>query len=154
MNFDRLLLASPSRSSLAGLHPNSVQSLKLWNIFLENVNPLTKVIHAPSVQEKIMETVGDIESIGNGFEAFLFAMYCCALNSMTEDEVKSEIDTDKTVLWDRCRAGAQQALVNSRFTATTDLLVLQSLFLFIVRFDKHFQFTCRCLTSSCIDINS
>lgn len=154
MNFYGLLLAPPSRYSLAGLHPNSVQSLKLWNIFLENVSPLTKVIHAPSVQKQIMEAIGDIESIGNGLEALLFAIYCCALNSMTEDEVNSEIDTEKTILWNRCRAGAQQALVNARFTATTDLLVLQALLLFIVCFDESFKFTECCLIRGWIDLNS
>lgn len=153
LNFDRLLLAPPSTSSLAGLHPNFVQSFKLWNIFLENVNPLTKIIHVPSVQKQMMEVVGDIDSAGKGFEALLFAIYCGALNSMTEDEVRSELDTEKTILWNRCRIGAQQALINARFTATTDLLVLQALLLFIVRFNKGFKFVVSCLTGAWVDLN-
>jgi hypothetical protein len=100
-----------------------------------------------------MEAIGDIDSIGNGLEALFFAIYCCAINSMTEDEVKSELDTEKTILWNRCRAGAQQALVNARFTATTDLVVLQALLLFIVCFDEGIKFIESCLTAAWIDIN-
>ncbi|CRG90958.1 Thiamine repressible genes regulatory protein thi1 [Talaromyces islandicus] len=153
LNFDRLLLAGPSTHSLASLHPDPVQSLKLWNVFLENVNPLTKVIHAPSVQKQIMEVIGDIESVGKGFEALLFAVYCCALNSMTEDEVKSELYTEKAILWNKCRVGAQEALVNARFTSTTDFLVLQALLLFIIsaREDCH-QRSLWCLSGVTIRI--
>lgn len=127
-----VLFAAPSNESLISLHPGPVHIFKLWQIFLENVDALTKIIHAPTVQQQILNVVGNLSSIGKPLEALLFSIYCCALLSLTDEEVATEFGEDKNVLQARFYAGTQRALAKAGVMKTSDLVVLQAFCLYIV----------------------
>lgn len=128
-----VLFSLPSNEALTHLHPDPVRIFKLWQVFLENVNPLTKILHAPIVQQQMLKTIGDLNSIGKGMEALLFSIYSCALHSMTEQDVKKEFDQEKSLLQARFRTATQKALSNAGLLKTTDLVLLQAFCLYIVR---------------------
>ncbi|KAL8792879.1 MAG: hypothetical protein Q9195_004521 [Heterodermia aff. obscurata] len=48
---------------LSTLHPDPVQIFKIWQIYLDNVNPLLKVTHTPSLQGRIIQATISIVSI-------------------------------------------------------------------------------------------
>jgi hypothetical protein len=53
---DHLLFGSPDTNvDLSTLHPEPVQIFRLWQIYLDNANPLLKVTHTPSLQGRIIE---------------------------------------------------------------------------------------------------
>lgn len=127
-----LLFPPVSKVNLAGLHPNPVHIFKLWQVFLENVNPLTKIIHAPTLQQRILDASGDLGSVPEDLEALMFAIYCAALTSLDDSEVQRNFGEARTKLLAVHRQGAQKALVNAGLLKTSNMTVLQAFVIFIV----------------------
>jgi hypothetical protein len=129
----RLLFGSSASSTgLSSLHPQPVQIFKLWQKYLDNVNPLVKVFHVPTVQYIITDASGNADKIPRNVEALLFAIYCIAVETLSEGECTEIMYEPKSVVVQRFRSGAQNALINASFLKTSDLMVLQALTLFIV----------------------
>jgi hypothetical protein len=105
----------------------------LWQTFLDNVNPLSKVIHAPTVQQKVLEASGDLENMPKNIEAFMFSMYSCAVNSMTDPECQKILGESKSPMQARYNAAAQRAFINAGLLKSSDMIVLQAFVLFLVR---------------------
>lgn len=127
-----VLFSAPSNEALTSLHPDPVQIFKLWQVFLENVNPLTKIIHAPILQQQMLNAIGDLSSVGKGMEALLFSIYSSALQSMTDEEVQKDFGQEKSLLQTRFRTATQKALANAGLLKTTDLVLLQAFCLYLV----------------------
>jgi hypothetical protein len=58
-----------------------------WQIYMENVDPIVKILHAPTVTEIIKGLRADMNSITPGIEALMFSIYLAAITSMESDEV-------------------------------------------------------------------
>jgi hypothetical protein len=125
-------LGTPSRQSLTHLHPSPIHVFQLWQFFLEGFNPLTKSVHAPTVQQRILDATSDLSSVSRELEALMFAIYCAALMTLTDDEVVKTFGETKTKLLTRYRLCAQQALINAGVLKTSELVVLQAFIIFLV----------------------
>ncbi|KAL6792535.1 hypothetical protein GGI42DRAFT_346303 [Trichoderma sp. SZMC 28013] len=101
------------------LHPDPKHVFRLWQTFADNVNPLTKIIHAPTLQEKILGAAWTAESTAKPLEATMFAV---------------------SVLLNRYRTGALRALSCTNLFSTRDLEVLQALTL-IIMIDQQSEFS-------------
>ncbi|KAJ5154661.1 uncharacterized protein N7500_010100 [Penicillium coprophilum] len=127
-----ILSTSASRDVLTKLHPNSLNIFKLWQAFLENVNPLTKIIHAPTVQQQILEAMSDLPKVSREFEALMFAIYCIALVSMQAEDVEKSFGESRKTLLSKCRRGAQLAFKNALLLRTSSSVVLQAFMLYLL----------------------
>ncbi|KAJ6087236.1 hypothetical protein N7467_006150 [Penicillium canescens] len=127
-----LLSTSATRESLTGLHPNPLHIFKLWQAFLENVNPLTKIIHAPTVQQQILEAMSDLPKISRELEALMFSIYCIALVSLQAADVEKSFGESKMALLSKCRRGAQLAFKNASLLRTSSSMVLQAFMLYLL----------------------
>ncbi|KAH2544623.1 hypothetical protein KXW97_001886 [Aspergillus fumigatus] len=55
---DDFLFGQPQVNvNVLALHPEQVQIFRLWQIYLENVNPLLKVTHTPTLQPRIVDAI-------------------------------------------------------------------------------------------------
>lgn len=142
-----LLFGSASKYSLAGVHPNPANVFKLWQVFLENVNPLTKIIHTPTLQWRILNATSDLSSVPEDLEALMFAIYCAALTSLSDDEVLQRFCETKLKLLALYREGAQKALVNAGLLRTSSMVVLQALVIFIV--GSGLSWSCYSISDGC-----
>ncbi|KAJ4266001.1 hypothetical protein NW762_003974 [Fusarium torreyae] len=79
--------SSPSSSESLPLDPVTI--FKLWQIFLDRVNPLTKIIHAPTVQPFIISAAADISSVPLDQQALLYSIFGLAVLALGNDEFKS-----------------------------------------------------------------
>lgn len=127
-----MLMGLATRESLTELHPDPLHIFKLWQTFLENVNPLIKIVHTPTLQPQILEATGDLPTVGKELEALMFAIYCIALGSLQADEVRRSFGESKKKLLSRYRQGAQLALSKASFLRTSNLMVLQAFMLYLV----------------------
>ncbi|PYH88339.1 fungal-specific transcription factor domain protein [Aspergillus ellipticus CBS 707.79] len=127
-----LVLGSKSTKKITALHPPTLHIFKLWQIFLDNVNPLVKILHGPTIQQQILEATGDLTSISKGFEALMFSIYCVALVSIDGDEAQKTFGENKTRLLSKYRRGARLALSNAGILRTSDIVVLQAFVLFLL----------------------
>lgn len=128
-----ILFGSPiSQTALRPLHPEPVQIFKLWQTYLDNINPLVKLFHAPTVQQLISDASGDLNDVPRNLEALLFGIYCVSVESLADDECITMLGTSKSAALQRFRAGAQCALINASLMKSSDVMVLQAFVLFIV----------------------
>lgn len=109
-----------------------MQIFKLWQAFLDNVNPLSKVIHAPTIQVQILDAIGNLDNLQLNTEALLFAIYTTAICSLSSDECESIMGEPKTNLFPRFLTATEQALSRAGFLESSDLVLLQAFVLLLV----------------------
>lgn len=127
-----LFRLSSLSSDLLMMHPTQGQIFLLWQIYLENVDPLLKIFHRPTVQRLILEASQDMAALSRENEALLFAVYYGAVMSMQQDECQTLLKNDKIILSSKYRFGTEQALARAGFLETRNLTVLQAFVLFLV----------------------
>ena len=121
-----------STIDLATLHPDAVQIFRLWQLYLDNVNPLLKVTHTPTLQGRIIEAAGSVKTIEPTLEALMFSIYCTSIVSLREEECQNMFGSSKDDLLTRYHFGCQQALLKSGFLRTSDRDCLTALYLYLV----------------------
>ncbi|PVI05396.1 hypothetical protein DM02DRAFT_99098 [Periconia macrospinosa] len=126
-----LLFGASKSAALNLLHPQPIQIFKIWQIYLDNINPLLKVFHTPSVQQLISSASGHLEDLPRNTEALLFAIYAVSVESLDDSECMDIMNETKATATRRFRAAAQMALINANFMKTSDPIVLQALVLLI-----------------------
>ena len=120
---------------LINMHPPAMQVMQLWQVYLNNVDPLLKLTHTPTLQKRVIEACGKISSglsVDEELEALLFSIYFISVNSLTEAETLASFGTPKSSLQARYHVASQQALLNVNLMRTLDLTVLQAYVLHLV----------------------
>ncbi|KAK3898374.1 hypothetical protein C8A05DRAFT_19031 [Staphylotrichum tortipilum] len=119
-------------ATLTSAHPPAVQIFDLWSLYVQNVDPLLKVTHTPTLQIDLIAAIGNLSKMSKPLEALLFAIYFAAITSLTEEEVQSRFGEDRAILLGRYHNATQQALINAGFMRSTELTVLQAFFLYLL----------------------
>ncbi|KAL3303552.1 fungal specific transcription factor domain-containing protein [Colletotrichum asianum] len=119
-------------ASVTHLHPSPIQIFQLWQIYINNVNPLLKITHVPTVQGLIIEASANLEKISKNVECLMFAIYLLAVTSLEDTEVAKMFNEPKPSVLSRFHTALQQALVNAGFMRTSDTMVLQAYMLFLI----------------------
>ena len=83
---------SSSNVNLQTLHPLPSQIPFYWQTFLENVQPLVKIIHTETMDKTIKEVQHNLDSLRPSTEALMFSIYFATITSMNEDEVSHTVD--------------------------------------------------------------
>lgn len=74
---------------LRSLHPLPSQIPYMWQVYQENVDPIVKVLHVPTVDKLVKETRKNLDSLTPANEALMFAIYFAAITSMDEADVST-----------------------------------------------------------------
>ncbi|KAI1805660.1 hypothetical protein F4811DRAFT_212837 [Daldinia bambusicola] len=128
-----LLFAAPQTDrALSTLHPEHIQIFRLWQVYLDNVDPLLKVTHTPTLQARIIDATSHITNIDPAMEALIFSIYCVSVFSLTNDECLDFFMESRDNLLVRYQLGCRQALQNCRFLQTTDRDCLTALYLYLI----------------------
>jgi hypothetical protein len=117
---------------LSSLHPAPAQIFTLWQAFLDNVQPILRLLHAQTVQQQILRTASDLLGASPAVHALLFAIYSNAAVSMREDACLTALNADRLTLVSRYTTASQYALQKAGFLRTSDLVVLQAFVLHLV----------------------
>jgi len=129
---DLVLGYTPKTPGPASLHPTPDHMFKLWQIFLDNVNPLTKIIHQPTVQTVFSEVACDVTKVKKNFEPLMFAIYSTAITSLNDMECQKTFGEYRASLLARYFLGVRQTLMRARFLGTSEMSVLQAFVLYLV----------------------
>ena len=113
-------------------HPPPESIHQLWQIFIENVDPLTKVVHVPTLRSAIQKAASNIVTIPRSFEALMFAIYSAAVMTLKEDECMQNFCEPRKSLLSRYISATEAALSRAKFMGTTNLVVLQALVLHLL----------------------
>ncbi|RYC59366.1 hypothetical protein CHU98_g6853 [Xylaria longipes] len=136
-NYTSMVLSEGTDGNVEDYRPSPAHAFRLWQTFLEKVNPLTKVIHVPSVQPKLVEATTNPDSIPKNVEALLFSIYVMAVTALDERECQQQLGCPKQEAYQRFSTGCRIALMRIGIMNTYDLVVLQALFSLAGRVDRH-----------------
>lgn len=73
---------------LTALHPLPCHVTYLWSVYQENVDPLVKVLHIPTMESVMRDARKNPASLAPGMQALVFAIYYGAIISLEPDEVR------------------------------------------------------------------
>ncbi|GLB12562.1 hypothetical protein AtubIFM57258_010246 [Aspergillus tubingensis] len=117
--------------SLSDFYPSSVQHSTLWDLFEENVAPLTMIFHKPSLAKTLNGAAATTIPDDRASEAVRFAVYFAAITSMNPERCKHVFGKERGNLQQHYRFATQQALARANFLQSHNLTVLQATILFL-----------------------
>lgn len=129
-----LLLSDGADANLSDLHPEPAHVFRLWQTFLDRVNPLTKVIHVPTVQPLVVEAATNRENLPKNVEALLFAIYVMGVIALSDSECIAILGYSKDIAINRFSKGVRVALMRIGILYKYDMVVLQAMVLYLVSF--------------------
>lgn len=130
-NADLLLCGDDPAVDLAALRPDAAHVFRLWQLFLDRVNPLGKILHVPTVQPLIVQSAADMRHMPLQHQALIFAIYTIAVVSASEDESLVMFNMSRDEALSRFMMGAKLALIRFEFLHNFDMAALQALILYL-----------------------
>ncbi|RAK84427.1 C6 transcription factor [Aspergillus costaricaensis CBS 115574] len=122
---------SPMAVSLSDFYPSSVQHSILWDLFEENVAPLTMIFHKPSLAKTLNGAAATTIPEDRASEAVRFAVCFAAITSMDPERCKHVFDQERGSLQQHYRFATEQALARANFLQSHNLTVLQATILYL-----------------------
>ncbi|OCT48296.1 putative C6 transcription factor [Cladophialophora carrionii] len=130
---------TPTSNSIQQLHPSPTNIFILWQIYLDNINPMTKFIHYPSFGKTLEQACGQLDNLPRGLEALLFAIYGAAVYTIDDEECEMRLGEPRKILLARYRHATRKALARARFMNTSELVVLQALSLYLFSMRENYD---------------
>lgn len=122
---------SSTHFPLRDYHPPAHQIPTYWQLFTENVDPLIKIFHRPTLEKLIDEASHNLDHISKTTEALMFTIYFAVITSMPDDDCISIFGIEKQGTLEKYRMAVEQAMARAGFLSTQELVVLQSFALFL-----------------------
>lgn len=119
-------------ADLSSSHPEQVQIFRLWQIYLDNVNPLLRVTHTPTLQARIIDAASDVTNITPALEALIFSIYSVSIVSITDDECRNLFQVPRKQLLARYQSACQQALLKCHAWRSGDHDGMVAVYLYLV----------------------
>lgn len=128
-----------SAVSLLQYHPIYAQAVALCNIFCNQVDPICKLLHIPSIHLLVRTAAQQSAIASQADECLLFAIYHFAVFASTDEECTKTFKQSRAVLRARYASAVRQALANASFLQTTTMSILQALVLFLLAGRDHYD---------------
>lgn len=129
-----LVLGTFSRiKNLAILHPPLHILKKLWEIYIDRVDPLMKMLHLPSFWLTMTSALENPHAMPKSVEAVIFAFYLATITSLDDSECYCLLGEQKAIISARYKIALRQTLINAAFLKTSSLMTLQAYVIFLVR---------------------
>lgn len=117
---------------LKELHPPVYQAMQLWNVFVQNVEPVSKFLHIPTAQIDVFTAINSENSIPPDVHCFLFSIFFAATTAISPTDVMHILGIEKATALIRFKHGLEQALAQANILETPSLKALQAIGLFLV----------------------
>ncbi|PON21908.1 hypothetical protein TGAM01_v209164 [Trichoderma gamsii] len=121
------------KTQTAAANPHLGQILRLWKIYLQNVDPLIRVLHKPTIEQNITDLSLWEGSLGSETRALLLAICYSAVSSLSSSQARVEFAFDVQSYITSFRTAVEKALTDAQVLQTHDLRVLQAFVIYLVR---------------------
>jgi hypothetical protein len=121
------LSAGIASVSTAIYHPQRRVAIHLWKVFVDGVDPYTKVLHIPTAETVIYTVTSDPNKASNENLALCFAIYYASVTAMPPDDVLNITGEDKKQALLRYRMCLEQSLAQADFLDNPTITLLQAL---------------------------
>lgn len=117
-----------------GFQPTKWQEVQLWQAFVSNVEPLTKILHIPTVQPVVFEAINNPDGTCKNVKALLSAIYFAAATSLQPDDVNHLLGQEKRIAIKMLKQNFEQSLEQANILDSPTLTSLQALAIYLVSF--------------------
>ncbi|KAI1110835.1 fungal-specific transcription factor domain-containing protein [Nemania sp. NC0429] len=117
--------------SLRDLHPPLELSMRLFQIFTDNVLPVVRIFHMPTLMPQFWSAAMSLDSLDRDTEALLFAIYYSAVISIDSLQCADMVGAPRPVAVERYKFAAEQALARANLLSTHSSLLLQAAVLYL-----------------------
>ncbi|KAG8158052.1 hypothetical protein KVR01_011813 [Diaporthe batatas] len=117
--------------SLRPFHPTLPQAVNLFAVFTENVSPVLRLFHMPTLSSSYWEWIASLDLLDKNTEALLFAIYYSSCISLSDDQCLSIMGLTREEATEKYRFGVEQALARADLLNTHSMVLLQAAVLFL-----------------------
>ena len=118
-------------SSLLSFHPSLPQAVTLFAAFTDNVAPLVRIFHMPTLTRIYWDAVASLGSLDRHIETLLFAIHYSAVVSLSPDQCLGILGETRELCLERYRFAVEQSLARGNLLNTQDMTMLQAAVLFL-----------------------
>jgi hypothetical protein len=118
-------------------HPPAEQIPLYWHLFKENCDRLMKVLHVPTVEPLILHAAKNLDLVAQRLQPLMFAIYFSVVLSLSELECLQLLGGKKDNLLRSYKSAMDQALAQTAFLETEEMIVLQAFVIFLVGLRRH-----------------
>lgn len=122
---------SSTMLSLRRFHPTPEQISICWGLFKANVDPVLKLLHIPHYENMVSQASLDLDHVSRPIELLMFTIYFSAITALSPDDCMLQLGMEKHAALRKYRFAVEQALARAGFLNTQELVVLQSMLLFL-----------------------
>ena len=123
---------SSTNVDMLSLHPPLERALEFWELYKENVDPLVKVLHIPSIEPTLLDAFTHPEKVSKGLECLMFSIYYGAVTSTLAEVCQEKWGVTRESLLTKYRFGLEQALARANFLFCDEIVILQAFVLFLM----------------------
>lgn len=113
-------------------HPCREITLRLWKLFKDNIDPLTKIIHVPTIERHIEDFFQGTSTIPREIDVLLFAIYSAALYSISDSLCLELFQQEREEMLTMYCANTRTRLAEMNFVSTASMTVLQAFLLYLI----------------------
>jgi hypothetical protein len=117
----------------AAFYPQQWQANRLWQVFVQNVEALSKLFHVPTIQVTVYSAIADPENAAPDVRCLLFSIYFAATTTLSPNEVLGLIQQDKQASLSQFKSGLENSLAAANILDQPSIVALQALALYLVR---------------------
>lgn len=123
---------SSTNVDMLSLHPPIERALEFWQLYKENVDPLVKVLHIPSIEPTLLDAFTHPEKVPKGLESLMFSIYYGAVTSTLPEVCEEKWGVTRDSLLTKYRFGLEQALARANFLFCDETVILQAFVVFLM----------------------
>jgi hypothetical protein len=117
-------------------YPSRWQATQLWQAFVNNVDPISKILHIPTTQATFFAAINNPNEIDDDLNALLFSIYFSATTSLTSTDAAHILGQDKSIALRKYKQGLEQSLTCANILETPTMRSLQAMTIYLVSMNK------------------
>ncbi|KJR82040.1 uncharacterized protein SPSK_03057 [Sporothrix schenckii 1099-18] len=129
-------------ADVLALYPHAQLALQLWSVYVKHVDPVLKILHIPTLQSTVVQTILDPASAAASTLALTFAIYYAAVTSMCSADDDDNGDTslppeERSALLSQFKTALDALLTVRRVIDQPDIQCIQALAIYATCLRAH-----------------
>ncbi len=120
-------------------HPSRRCAMLLWQTYINNVDPLIKILHIPTTQRVVYAAINTPVPLNSDTNSLLLAIYFGATASLSKVNAFHLLGQEKNTALNNFKRGLEQSLAISNFLDAPTFISLQAITLYTASYSSSCQ---------------
>lgn len=126
--------SNQSAADTRNYHPTRFQATQLWQAFVNNVDPVIKILHIPTTQATIFAAINNPLNVDDDITALMFSIYFAGTASLSAGHAAQALGQSKNNVLSTYKQGLEQALARANILETPTIKSLQAMIIYLVSY--------------------